>query len=258
MIENINAETLSWRSIVNIKTLQKSFCISFTDIEHSDIRRSSLWLEVQLYMNEPHSFVPTRTLGTPYSKLPGTWLEPQRRHLDVSSQFSTQCLVCFMLEKTHFSKSSNSLKCAVTYALLIDTVNNPLDSIMGCVPIHISMILQKLNRRTCRNLTINFKNFQICRNLIFNLYSVWKHVSVHCWCCNNSMTLWRLLWLCSSCIESPYFDERFRQRLSSSRRICSSLCSWLINETTLWIISTFAMDIRWRSASDDKSIRDVS
>ena len=66
-------------------------------------------------MDEPHSLVPTRTIGTPYSKLPGTWLGPQRRHLDVGFQFSTQCLVRFMLEKFISQNLQTILKSAVTF-----------------------------------------------------------------------------------------------------------------------------------------------
>ena len=77
---------------------------------------------------------------------------------------------------------------------------------------------------TCRNFYYQYsQKFQICRNLIFNLYSVWKKVLVTV--VDFITAAWHFvaapldLFLCT---EFPNLDEQFRQRLSSSRQSCSS------------------------------------
>ena len=82
--------------------MQKSIALALLTFQHSNIRRSSLRLVAQLYMSEPHSVVPIKDNRVRHirSCLELGW-NLQGRHLGVGSQFSTQCLVCYMLENKH-------------------------------------------------------------------------------------------------------------------------------------------------------------
>ena len=93
--------------------------------------------------------------------------------------------------------------------------NNHKNFVMGCAPIHLSMSLRKLS---CVLLS-TFQEVKSCRNLIFkSILSMKERVGDRCWRRNCSMTLVAAPLDLFLCIEFPNFDERFRQRLSSSRR----------------------------------------